>query len=398
MPAIRSIALLCAGGDAARGLRGNFEKMGTMKQGVLGSFVQFVYGKGLPARNRKPGSVPVYGSAGLIDTHNTALVRGPGIVVGRKGTVGAVHWADRDFYPIDTTYYVVPKCEDIRIRYTYYLLKMLPLPQMNTDVAVPGLNRANALRLMVTVPSLLVQDRIIKILSSYENLIENNQRRIHLLEQAARLLYKEWFIHLRFPGHEHTKIKNGVPEGWERKTLGNVVKVTKGKNITKESTNDGSVPVIAGGLSPAYYHDTANAIGPIITVSASGANAGYVNLYHQDIWASDCSYISAVSTKFLYYFYLLLTSKQREIFAFQKGVAQPHVYPKDLQRLPLQVPTETIVKLFEESVTHNFRQIKGFIEQNKLLTKARDLLLPRLMNGSSNDSILTRCSKSRINF
>ena len=97
-----------------------------MKRGVLGDFVQFAYGKGLPARSRKTGSVPVYGSAGVVDTHNVALVRGPGVVVGRKGTVGAVHWADRDFYPIDTTYYVVPKCKDIRMRYVYYLLKTLP--------------------------------------------------------------------------------------------------------------------------------------------------------------------------------------------------------------------------------------------------------------------------------
>ena len=139
--------------------------------------------------------------------------------------------------------------------------------------------------------------------------------------------------------------------------------------------------MVAGGLSPAYYHDTANAVGPVITVSASGANAGYVNLYHEDIWASDCSYISKTSTESLYYFYLLLTSKQKEIFGFQRGAAQPHVYPKDLQRLPLDAPTETIVELFEESVSYNFCQVRVLLEQNKLLAQARDLLLPRLMNG-----------------
>ncbi len=301
-----------------------------MKQGFLGNFVQFAYGKGLPARNRKTGSVPVYGSAGVIDTHNTALVHGPGVVVGRKGTVGAVHWADRDFYPIDTTYYVVSKCKDIRMRYVYYLLKTLPLPQMNTDAAVPGLNRTNALRLKVNVASPSTQDRIIEILSAYDDLIENNRRRIQLLEQAARLIYKEWFVHLRFPGHEHAKIIDGVPEGWERKTLGEIVDVTKGRNITKDSAKDGPVPVVAGGLSPAYYHDTANVVGPVITISASGANAGYA---------------------------------------------------KDIKRLPLLVPKGTIVSMFEELVSHNFHQVKVLLEQNKLLEQARDLLLPRLMNG-----------------
>ena len=154
----------------------------------------------------------------------------------------------------------------------------------------------------------------------------------------------------------------------------------KGKEHYQNSAKDGSVPVVAGGLSPAYYHDTANAVGPAITISASGANAGYVNLYYEDIWASDCSYISSTSTDRLYYLYLLLKSKQREIFGFQKGAAQPHVYPKDLKRLPLLAPKNIIVNMFEESVADNFHQVKVLVEQNKLLVQARDLLLPRLMS------------------
>ena len=247
---------------------------------------------------------------------------------------------------------------------------------------VPHINLTVLRNFEVPVPSLDTQKRIASVLSAYDDLTENNRRRIRLLEQAARLLYKEWFIHLRFPGHEHVKIKDGVPEGWEKKTLGDLVEVTKGRNITKNSAKDGSVPVVAGGLSPAYYHDTANAVGPVITISASGANAGYVNLYYEDIWASDCSYISSTSTDRLYYLYSLLKSKQREIFGFQKGAAQPHVYPKDLKRLPLLVPKDIIVSMFEESVADNFRQVKVLAEQNKLLVQARDLLLPRLMSGN----------------
>lgn len=246
----------------------------------------------------------------------------------------------------------------------------------------PAVDTATVLRGEIPDFNLRQQRVIASILSAYDDLIENNRRRIQLLEQAARLLYKEWFVHLRFPGYERAKIIDGVPEGWERKTLGEIVDVTRGKNITKNSANtNGSVPVVAGGLSPAYYHDTANVLGPVITISASGANAGYVNLYHEDIWASDCSYISRKSTEHLYYLFELMKSKQKEIFGFQKGAAQPHVYPKDLQRLPLLVPKGTMVSMFEESVSHNFHQIRVLLEQNKLLAKARDLLLPRLMNG-----------------
>ena len=269
--------------------------------------------------------------------------------------------------------------------FLYYLFNTRPVRGQISGSATGTKVRHTAperiYQVKITVPTDVNQQRrIASVLSAYDDLIENNWRRIRLLEQAARLFYKEWFVHLRFPGHEHVKIKDGVPEGWDMKTLGDLVEVTKGRNITKNSAKDGSVPVVAGGLSPAYYHDTANAVGPVITISASGANAGYVNLYYEDIWASDCSYISSTSTDRLYYLYLLLKSKQREIFGFQKGVAQPHVYPKDLKRLPLLAPKNIIVNMFEESVADNFHQVKVLVEQNKLLVQARDLLLPRLMS------------------
>ena len=269
--------------------------------------------------------------------------------------------------------------------FLYYLFNTRPVRGQISGSATGTKVRHTAperiYQVKITVPTDVNQQRrIASVLSAYDDLIENNRRRIQLLEQTARLLYKEWFVHLRFPGHEHVKLKDGVPEGWDMKTLGDLVEVTKGRNITKNSAKDGSVPVVAGGLSPAYYHDTANAVGPVITISASGANAGYVNLYYEDIWASDCSYISRTSTDRLYYLYLLLKSKQREIFGFQKGAAQPHVYPKDLKRLPLLAPKNIIVNMFEESVADNFHQIKVLVEQNKLLVQARDLLLPRLMS------------------
>ncbi len=277
----------------------------------------------------------------------------------------------------------IPDNEKADARFLKYLFDATiqkRIKQFTQGATQDNLSQTKLLSLQFPIPDVAEQLRIADLLSAYDDLMEKNRRRIQLLEHAARLLYKEWFVHLRFPGNENVKIKDGVPEGWERKTLGDLVEVTKGRNITKNSAKDGSVPVVAGGLSPAYYHDTANAVGPAITISASGANAGYVNLYYEDIWASDCSYISTTSTDRLYYLYLLLKSKQREILGFQKGAAQPHVYPKDLKRLPLLAPKNIVVNMFEESVVaDNFHQ-KVLVEQNKLLVQARDLLLPRLMS------------------
>src|SRR5690606_29079819 len=145
-------------------------------------------------------------------------------------------------------------------------------------------------------------------------------------------------VQLRFPGHEHVKIMDGVPEGWERLQLGDFATIQKGRNITKDTVEPGNVPVVAGGLTPAYFHSTANAAGPVITVSASGANAGHVALYYTDIWASDCSFLSIAENPELWFLYLSMVARQAEIRAMQKGAAQPHVYPKDLSRLPLLLP------------------------------------------------------------
>jgi len=270
--------------------------------------------------------------------------------------------------------------------FLYYLFNTRPVRGQISGSATGTKVRHTAperiYRVKVSVPaSVAEQKRIAFFLSAYDGLIENNRRRIQLLEQSARLLYKEWFVHLRFPGHEHTKIIDGIPKGWERRNLEEMATIIKGKNITKDMIEKGNVPVVAGGLNPAYYHNTANASGPVITVSASGANAGYVALYHQNIWASDCSYLSSSDNSEIWFLYLAMTSRQAEITGMQQGSAQPHVYPKNLKRLSLLSPPKTLRKLFHGTVESSFLQIANLEKQIERITKARDLLLPKLMNG-----------------
>jgi len=237
-------------------------------------------------------------------------------------------------------------------------------------------------KVKVLVPDVVKQKEISSIIEYYSQLIDNNRKRIQLLEESARLLFREWVVYFRFPGHEKVKIIDGVPEGWEEKTLGDIFEIKKGKNITKDTTIEGRIPVVAGGLTPAYYHNKPNVSGPVITISASGANSGYVNLYHEDIWASDCSYINSDTTPIIYYYYLLLESRQKEITGLQRGAAQPHVYPKDLMNLKVSFLPNEIANSFENKVTPVFNLIKNLTNQNQKLAQARDLLLPRLMNGT----------------
>lgn len=225
--------------------------------------------------------------------------------------------------------------------------------------------------------------RIVEMISNYDDLIENNQKQIKLLEEAAQRLYKEWFVDLRFPGHENTKIVDGVPEGWHRGTIGQIAEFKRGRTITKAQVKEGNVPVIAGGLEPAYYHNVANTKAPVITISASGANAGFVRLYGVDVFASDCSFVDGLGTESLFFVYEFLKESKVSIDQLQKGSAQPHVYAKDINAMKITIPEKEYLERFDRYVKVYFNKIKTLQGQNERLKTARDLLLPKLMSGEA---------------
>ena len=236
-------------------------------------------------------------------------------------------------------------------------------------------------KVKVLVPDVVKQKEISLIIEKYNQLIDINRRRMQLLEESARLLFREWFVYFRFPGYGKVKVVDGLPEGWERGLLEDIAIVKKGSNITFEQAIEGDIPVVGGGLEPTYYHNKANVFAPVITISASGANSGYVNLYDTDIWASDCSYIDNKTTKYIYFFYLKLRSMQTSIFRLQVGVAQPHVYPRDLNRIKLLITPDDLCFQFEQLATPIFNLLKNLKLENQKLAQVRDLLLSRLMSG-----------------
>lgn len=231
------------------------------------------------------------------------------------------------------------------------------------------------------IPDKKKQIKIGNILSTYDELIENNQKQVKLLEEAAQRLYKEWFVNLRFPGYEKTPIIDGVPEGWSKGCVGDIAVFKRGKTITKTQIIEGNVPVVAGGIEPAYYHNKANTIAPVITVSASGANAGFTKLYYNNVFASDCSFADAKTTSCLYYIYAFLKDNKLNIDALQKGSAQPHVYAKDINAMELIIPCKQLILDYCYCVSGIFSKIKILLDQIKKLTEARDRILPKLMSG-----------------
>lgn len=234
---------------------------------------------------------------------------------------------------------------------------------------------------IISLPPMEKQHKIANILSNYDDLIVNNKKQIKLLEEAAQRLYKEWFVDLRFPGYEDVKIVDGVPEGWTDGTLGDVATFKRGKTITKAQIHDGDVPVVAGGLEPAYYHNVSNTVAPVITVSGSGANAGFARLYNVNVFASDCSFADSDTTPYLFFVYCFIKSNKDSFNALQKGSAQPHVYAKDINALKILIPKNKIIEEFCGIVSPHFEKIKILQMQIQLSTQARDRLLPKLMSG-----------------
>ena len=273
----------------------------------------------------------------------------------------------------------------INKNYGYWFLKQESiynfLMLMNCSATMPAISFKMLDRVIVQIPTLSVQHRIASILSTYDSLIKTNTKRIRLLEKMAENLYKEWFVRFRFPGHEKVEMENGLPKGWSRGSLSEICKFKRGKNITSSEMIEGLVPVISAGLEPSGFHNEANVKGVSVTMSSSGANAGYIAIHYSCIWAADCSYIEDSTTPYIYYVYELLNNIRGVISNFQRGAAQPHVYPKDINRIKMIIPSEDLRCLANERLSVIHKQIHNFEQQNTLLARQRDLLLPRLMSG-----------------
>lgn len=251
----------------------------------------------------------------------------------------------------------------------------------------------------VTLPPLDTQCRIADILSAYDDLIENNRRRIDLLEQSARYLYKEWFVSLRFPGHEHVKVKDGVPQGWKSGKIEDLGEIVTGKTpSTKEQENfDGDIPFVKTPdmhtqivvtkteqqLSERGAKLQENKFLPkgAVMVSCIGtvgvvAIAGSCCQTNQQINSVICH-----DPMFNYYAYYALLDLKPRLESMSGGVTMPNVNKSKFSAMPIMIPDKKIVSLFDEAVASNFIQIETLSIMNEKLQQARDLLLPRLMNG-----------------
>lgn len=167
------------------------------------------------------------------------------------------------------------------------------------------------------------------------------------------------------------------------KHVGDYICPRRGSALLSKDAVLGDIPVVAGGLEPATYHNVANTLGPVVTISSSGANAGFVNLWGGSVWSSDSSYIDSTMTNNVYFWYAFLKHHQNNIYNIQTGSAQPHIYPSHIMNLPIGELDHKRVSLYTETVVPLFSMIAKNQKENRKLTSLRDFLLPILMNGQA---------------
>lgn len=229
----------------------------------------------------------------------------------------------------------------------------------------------------VELPPLETQHRIADILSAYDDLIENNQKQIKLLEEAAQRLYKEWFVDLRFPGRENTKIVDGVPEGWSRGLLKELISVNYGKDH-KKAPDDGNIPVYgSGGLMRKCNKSLFSGEAVLIPRKGSLNNIMYVD---ETFWTVDTMFYATMKqphTAIFVYFFV----KAFDMYSMNIGAAVPSMTTKILDAMDVVIPDKETLEKFDKLTKTYFNKIKTLQGQNERLKIARDLLLAKLMSG-----------------
>ncbi len=303
--------------------------------------------------------------------------------------------------------------EGLNNDFLFYRLKVEDYKHYCVDNAQGAANQASITlktirRFNFTLPNLEIQEKIADVLSTYDELIENNNRRIEILEKTAEEIYKEWFVRMRFPGYENTKFIQGIPEGWEVKKIGNIItKLESGKRQKSNNEEEKTVVSLGAGdikglgeysnsneyLIPYTFFKEMNK-GVVedkdIAIYKDGAYTGKTTMFRDQFPYSEIAvneHVFLVQCKdYKLQNYLLFTLMQNSYFDLMQILsmtsAQPGLNQSKFKNIKIEVPTKNLIDEFHGISEIHLKEIFNLAKQNQNLIKQRDLLLPRLMNGT----------------
>ncbi len=353
-------------------------------------------------KHLEEGEVPVFGSGGYMCSVSSYLYDKVSILLPRKGTLSNIQYFNNGkFWTVDTCFYSIINESLCDPYYLYRHLRSLDLSGFDTGASIPSMTQKTYNGIKVSLPSLPTQRRIASILSAYDNLIENNNKRIRLLEQMAENLYKEWFVRFRFPGHENTEFENGLPKGWGMERIGNVCETIGGgtpstskteywnggiKWVTpSDITSKNSLPLLKVEVSiteEGLKNSSAKLLPPYTILMTSRASIGFFGVAPFEVCTNQ-GFISIIpqNDNLRMYMLYMLKSRKDEIIANANGSTFLEISKGHFRKMKMVVPSNIILDLFENKTRTIFDETLKLEQQNTTLARQRDLLLPRLMSG-----------------
>jgi restriction endonuclease S subunit len=376
---------------------------------TLGDFVSLQRGHDLTEPERRIGCVPVMGSAGQNGFHDTALAKGPGIVIGRSGaSFGQVHFSKEDFWPHNTGLYVTDFKGNDPL-FAFYFLKALDFDRFNSGSAQPSLNRNFIYPIPIRVPGPTEQKAIASILGALDDKIELNRRMNATLEGMARALFQSWFVDFDpvrakldgrkpegmdkataalFPAQLDHKAEGVVPSGWRATTLGDVIEIFDSKRIPlsgrEREARQGNYPYHGAASVMDYVDDFLfNGIYALMGEDGSVINddgTPVLQYVWGKFWVNNHAHVlrgkDGISTE-----HLLLHLKGSNIAPFVNGAVQAKLNQGNMNRIPFICPPPEIGQAFSNTIDPLFAQIRANTEQSRTLATLRDTLLPKLLSG-----------------
>jgi type I restriction enzyme S subunit len=363
---------------------------------ALGEILTLQRGIDLPAKDRKGGDVPVIASTGVVGYHNLAPVKGPGVVIGRSGSIGGGQYISTDFWPLNTTLWV-KDFKGNNPRYCYYLLRSMDFSSLNAGSGVPTLNRNHLHPILVYRLPLSEQKAIASFLGAIDDRIILLRETNKTLESIAQAIFKSWFVDFDpvrakmegrqpegmdeetaglFPNEFEESELGLIPKGWRIVRLDELLTLSYGKALRATERVSGEVPVYgSGGITG--YHNQSIVEGPSIIIGRKGTVG---SLYWEDspFFPIDTVFYVKSAFPLTFCFYLLQIMKLSDM---NTDAAVPGLNRNNVYRLKVALPTSLILNSFDDVVTIIRQKILKNNEAAKSLESTRDLLLPRLISG-----------------
>ena len=371
-----------------------------MKKITFDNFVRLSRGFDLPERKIVDGEYPVVASTNIKAYHNAYKVKPPVVVTGRSGSLGKVQYIDSKCWPLNTSLY----SKDFRgnnPKFIYFFLQTMHLEQYNAGAGVPTLNQNHLQRLKIVVHDIDEQKKVADILSTYDNLIENNNKRIKLLEQMAENLYKEWFVRFRFPGYEDTEFEDGMPRGWVREKIGLHYNTCSGGTPSRkheEYYTEGTIPWVKTGeikdgiiihtdecITEAGIKGSSAKLLPqgAVVMAMYGVNIGMLAYLDSEMTCNQacCVFNDKNEINSRHYLFHYLYSIRDYLLLIGFGAAQQNLSQDLIKKVKIVIPPAELIKEFDKQKEPLYQTIRALMMQNDKLIKQRDALLPRLMSG-----------------